>query len=91
MILITNNPSELKQNKLNKVKPTCIYRYIHVQVDLERKSPYVCIHVLDGKDPTEGDGGQCTSDDGAGGVTNGKEDEEDGLLPVVFVEGAGVG
>ena len=48
-------------------------------------------HTLDGKDPAEGDGGQCTSDDGAGGVTNGKEDEEDGLLPVVFVEGAGVG
>ena len=51
----------------------------------------ICIRVLDGKDPAEGDGGQCTSDDGASGVTNGKENEEDGLLPVVFVEGAGVG
>ena len=48
------------------------------------------MNVLDGKDPAEGDGGQCASDDGASGVTNGKEDEEHGLLPVVFVEGAGV-
>ena len=51
----------------------------------------ICIRVLDGKDPAEGDGGQCATDHGPNTVTNREEEEQHRLLPVVVIERAGIG